>query len=291
MRSTPARTISLALTGTQQSACAISPDMPRGLRSGRARCLGRDLLRCRPRKPCRKGALRLGATPTPPRSIVASKAAREKGSASRSRQRPEHHGADHAPGPFGDGGHVVGHERFAASGRRLEGDPDRRGHRPRAIFSVIAKTRWVEAISVVRSGVTMPRWMARAGLHQFGGDDDVDVSGHRHQRQDRRRPAACGRALGKQLEVIDRRAGALRDARHRGRFARCIHRARRDRRSSRPARRRPRRPWREWRSVIARGVSARSSLRRSCGAPARDGASCRSRALQEADHGAAHTVP
>ncbi len=30
-----------------------------------------------------------------------------------------------------------------------------------AIFSVMAKTRCVEATSVVRSGVTMPRWMAR----------------------------------------------------------------------------------------------------------------------------------
>ena len=59
--------------------------------------------------------------------------------------------------------------------------------RPSAIatFSVIENTRLVEAISVVRSGVISPRWIARPGLHQFGRDHDVDVARHRHQRQHR----------------------------------------------------------------------------------------------------------
>ena len=33
---------------------------------------------------------------------------------------------------------------------------------PSAVFSVIDQTRWVDAISVVRSAVTRPRWTARA---------------------------------------------------------------------------------------------------------------------------------
>ena len=32
---------------------------------------------------------------------------------------------------------------------------------PSALFSAIEYTRWVEASSVVRSGVTRPRWIAR----------------------------------------------------------------------------------------------------------------------------------
>ena len=52
-----------------------------------------------------------------------------------------------------------------------------------------------------------------SGLHPFRGDDQVDVAGNRHQRQDRR-PSAV--AAANDLDVVDRRSRALRDARNRG---------------------------------------------------------------------------
>ena len=53
-----------------------------------------------------------------------------------------------------------------------------------------------------------------AGLHQFGRQHHVDFAWRRHQRQDRR-AAGFGR---QHLDIIDRRAGALGDAGHRGRL-------------------------------------------------------------------------
>jgi hypothetical protein len=90
---------------------------------------------------------------------------------------------------------------------------------PSAVFSPIDQTRCVDAISVVRSGVTRPRWTAARRFHQLGGEDDVDVARHRHQRQHRRQAGRLGVGAREQLDVVDRRAGALRDAGHRGRLA------------------------------------------------------------------------
>ena len=53
-----------------------------------------------------------------------------------------------------------------------------------------------------------------AGFDQFGGKHDVDFARRRHQREDRR--AAGFRR--QHLDVVDRGAGALRDAGHRGRL-------------------------------------------------------------------------
>ncbi len=51
------------------------------------------------------------------------------------------------------------------------------------------------------------------GLHEFRRKHDIDVARRRHQRED-------GRAFAfrNHLDIVDRRAGALRDARHRGRL-------------------------------------------------------------------------
>ena len=56
-----------------------------------------------------------------------------------------------------------------------------------------------------------PTLQRASGFHQFGGDDDVDLAGEGHQREHRDATVGHGR---EDLDVIDRRAGALRDARH-----------------------------------------------------------------------------
>ncbi len=56
------------------------------------------------------------------------------------------------------------------------------------------------------------------GFHQLGGEHDVDVARHRHQRQHRRAARRLRGRFRKQFDVIDGGAGALRDARHGGRL-------------------------------------------------------------------------
>ena len=76
----------------------------------------------------------------------------------------------------------------------------------------------MEAMSVVRSGVHQAALNRAAGLGQLGGDDAIDIARDRHQRHDR---LASGRSAArprKELEVVDRRAGALRHTGHRGRL-------------------------------------------------------------------------
>ena len=55
-------------------------------------------------------------------------------------------------------------------------------------------------------------------LHQLGREDDVDVARQRHERQHRLGAVALGVALRIELDVVDRRAGALGDAGHRRRL-------------------------------------------------------------------------
>ena len=85
-----------------------------------------------------------------------------------------------------------------------------------AIFSVMAKTRWVEAISSVRSGVTKPRSTARAASISSEASTTSTSPGTGIRASTGSRPAACAASFGKQLDVVDRGAGALRDAGHRG---------------------------------------------------------------------------
>ena len=54
-----------------------------------------------------------------------------------------------------------------------------------------------------------------ACLHQFGGDDDIDIARHRHERQDRIGCIGGERRPADHFDVIDGRPGTLRDPRHR----------------------------------------------------------------------------
>ncbi len=56
------------------------------------------------------------------------------------------------------------------------------------------------------------------GLHQLGGEHDVDVARHGHERKHRLTSGGLRGRFGKQFDIIDRGAGALRDARYRGRL-------------------------------------------------------------------------
>ena len=61
-----------------------------------------------------------------------------------------------------------------------------------------------------------------AGFHQFAGDDEIDVADARRQRQDRAALVGLAHRRRDELDVIGRRAGALRDARDRRRLHRKI---------------------------------------------------------------------
>ena len=56
------------------------------------------------------------------------------------------------------------------------------------------------------------------GLHQLGGEHDIDVARHRHQREHRLAAGRLRRRFGEQFDVVDRRAGALGDAGNGGRL-------------------------------------------------------------------------
>ena len=92
-------------------------------------------------------------------------------------------------------------------------------------------------------GRHQPAQHRAAGLHQLRGQHDVDVAWRRHQREHRIGAVARRR----HLDVVDRRAGALRDAGHGSRLRRVALQLRRARRSNPRARRRPGRPSRGWR--------------------------------------------
>ena len=163
---------------------------------------------------------------------------------------------------------------------------------PGAIFSPIANERCVggdQRGAVRRHEAAQDR---AAGLHEFGGDHDVDVAGRRHQRQDRL--AAVARRH--HLDVVDRGAGALGDAGHRGRLRDPALALGELRRSSRPARRRPGRPSRGSRCEIGRSVASTCGGERPVG-PSRPSCQRLERRtpavappLQPADHGACATL-
>ncbi len=180
-------------------------------------------------------------TPTCPRRIAASNAARGKGSA------PEPASAPNSTAlttlPVASASAAMSKATSCRAASRQAANSAAASARPSAsaIFSVIANTRWVEAISSVLSGRDEAALDRARRLHQLGGEHHVDVARHRHQRQHRLAPGRLRGDLGKQLDVVDGRAGALRDARAPRSSARDSRRAARDRRSSRRARRRLRR--------------------------------------------------
>ena len=85
---------------------------------------------------------------------------------------------------------------------------------PGRSFSTTAKARCVEAISVVRSGVTRPRSMERPASMNSAASTTSTSPGVGIRAKTGRRPVARRQ----HLDVVDRGAGALRDARHGGRL-------------------------------------------------------------------------
>ena len=133
-------------------------------------------------------------------------------------ERAEEHGADDAARLVGDLRHV---ERDPARRRGLGDRGERAG-----VDAAVAERRLLadRPDPVRRRDQRRPVRRDEAALdgarrfHQLGGEDDVDVARHRHQRQHRRQAGRFGVGAREQLDVVDRRAGALGDARHRGRL-------------------------------------------------------------------------
>ena len=157
-------------------------------------------------------AARLDSTPTPPRRIASSKAWLREGQASGAGERAEHHRADHAAGVLGRAREVAGHEPLGRGPARVE---ERLcidaavAHRGPLGHRIDAMGRGDEGGALGRHQPALDR---AARFHQLRGDHDVHLARERHQRQHRLLAAD----LGKDLHVVDRRARALRDARHGG---------------------------------------------------------------------------
>ncbi len=85
---------------------------------------------------------------------------------------------------------------------------------PGRSFSCTAKARWVEAITVVRSGVTSPRMMERpASIHSAASTTSTSPGVGM-----RAKIGPLAVPFGEHLDVVDRGPGALRHARHGGRL-------------------------------------------------------------------------
>ena len=133
-----------------------------------------------PRRPCRR-----------PRS-TASKLPRREGQGAGGSQRAEQAGGDDAVVRLGEPLQVVGDE---APGSGLGDCRD-----PPRIGDAVARRGLLEDAEGAVRGGDQRRAVGRdeaaldgaAGLHQFGGDDDVDVARRRHQREHRRPPGAAG---------------------------------------------------------------------------------------------------
>jgi hypothetical protein len=131
-------------------------------------------------------------------------------------ERAEEHRADDAAGALGRGGEIAAEEALRRIAAGLEqhrriGAPIAHGdlfrHREDAMG------RGDERGAIGRDEAPLH---GAPSLHQLRPEDDVDVAGHRHQGHHRFGRPFRQRALREELDVIDRGAGALRHARHRG---------------------------------------------------------------------------
>ena len=131
------------------------------------------------------------------------------------RQGAEQGRRDHALRLLGDGRHVEGEELLARRARRFVDLGGIAG-------AVAGRDLLADRIGAVRRGDErraigrdQPALHGAARLHQLGADHDVDLAGHRHQRQH----GTAARAVGfNGLDVVDRGARALGDAGHRRRL-------------------------------------------------------------------------
>ena len=207
--------------------------LPGRLSAGRAAACG-----CVAWSSAARKALRLVSMPLPPDLMMASNASRRKRQRAGCGQRAEQAGGDDAVIFGRQRFHVERDDALGCDAGRVD-DDGRIGGGVAGFFLLRGR---IQTVGRRDQGGAVRRHQAAqdgaAGLDQFGGKHDVDFALRRHQRQDRR--AAPLRR--QHLDVIDRGAGALRDARHRGRLGMPALRLGESRRSSRPARRRPGRP-------------------------------------------------
>jgi hypothetical protein len=137
--------------------------------------------------------------------------ARERQHARRG-QRPEQHRTDDAAGVAADRVHVETHQppRFAL---------ERRQHRGGVGNAIAERGFFGDSIDAVSGGdhggairAHEPTDHCAARFHELGGDDEVHIAGHGHERKDGRGTVIRGRTG---LDVVDRGAGALGHSRHR----------------------------------------------------------------------------
>ena len=93
--------------------------------------------------------------------IAASNAARGKGSTPDAASAPNSGAEITEPSATASASKSAAMTRRAAIAAAARTGAEAAMPSPGTVFSDTASARWVEAISVVRSGVTKPRWMAR----------------------------------------------------------------------------------------------------------------------------------
>ena len=145
----------------------------------------------------------------------------------RAGHRAEHHRADHGAGARRQVGHVEEHRAL----RELAGGLDDAvgvgasvAHRHLLGDGVDAVGRGDERRAL---GADEPVLHRAAGLEQLGGDHEVDVAGGGREREHRAPRAERVPLRRIELDVVSRRAGALRDAGDRGALHRVAGRGRR----------------------------------------------------------------
>jgi hypothetical protein len=148
---------------------------------------------CAASNPAAKAA-RLLLTPTWPRRIAASNAMRGKGSASDPASAPNSTALKRLP--VASASAAMSNATSSRAASRQAESSDAASSRPsaRAIFSVMANTRWVEAMSKVLSGVTKPRSTARAASISSEASTTSTSPGIGIRASTGSRPSAC--ALG-----------------------------------------------------------------------------------------------
>ena len=145
--------------------------------------------------PTAANAMTLLPTPTPPRRIAASNAVRGNGSAPEPASAPNSTALNALPVASASAAMSNATSRLAASRQadsRLGGigaavaERDLLGHREHAV------RRGDQQGPLGRDETTLH---SAPCLHQLGADHDVDLAGHRHQRQDGSTTRAIGRTM------------------------------------------------------------------------------------------------
>ena len=199
---------------TRRDRCGCGSRRRRG--AAVAAVLGRSPRRCARAKAAPK-AFRLGLTPTPPRSMVASNCARLNGSTPVPASAPNSTALITLPACFGGLRHVEADEALGRRCRRARAARRCRRGRRRSRSSRRSSRRGASRRSAsCGRGVTRPRCTARPASISSEASTTSTSPGSGISASTGRPPSASACACGIELDVVDRRAGALRDAGHRG---------------------------------------------------------------------------